>query len=129
MDIPKGLLFTKEHEWVKIEGDRGTVGITDYAQHALGDITFVELPKTGLDLKQFQGLATIESVKAASDIFLPLSGKILEVNEKLANNPELVNQSCYADGWIAKIKISNPDEKKNLMAAPAYQKFLEGLDH
>ena len=129
MNIPDGLFFTKEHEWIKIEGDHGTVGITDYANHALGDVTFVELPKISVEIKQFQILATIESVKAASDIYAPLSGTVATVNTHLENNPALVNRSCYSDGWIAKIKIKNPDEKKNLMDRAAYEKFVEGLEH
>ena len=129
MNIPGDLLYTKEHEWIRMEGPTGTVGITDYAQHALGDVTFVELPKTGAEVKQFQILATIESVKAASDIYCPLSGKVLEANPRLEKNPGLVNQSCYEEGWVAKIRIKDPSEKKNLMDAPAYQKFVEGLEH
>jgi glycine cleavage system H protein len=129
MNIPNGLFYTKEHEWVKIDGDICTVGITDFAQHALGDVTFVELPKTGIVVKQFQGLATIESVKAASDIFSPVSGKILEVNSKVENTPALINQTCYQDGWIAKIKIKDQSETNNLMDAAAYKKFAEGLEH
>jgi len=128
MDIPQGSLFTKEHEWIKIDSDKGIIGITDYAQHALGDVTFVELPKIATRVKQFQGLATIESVKAASDIFSPLSGEVIEVNAKLENNPALVNQSCYSDGWIAKIKIKDASEKKNLMDTAGYKKYVEELD-
>jgi len=129
MDIPQGLLFTKEHEWIKIDSDTGTIGITDYAQHALGDVTFVELPKVARPVKQFHGLATIESVKAASDIFSPLSGEVIGVNTKLENNPALINQSCYSDGWIAKIKIKDPSEKKNLMDNATYKKYVEGITH
>lgn len=128
MNIPEGLLFTKEHEWIKIDSSTGLIGITDYAQHALGDITFVELPKVAGHVRQFQGLATIESVKAASDIFSPLSGEVIEVNTKLENNPALVNQSCYSDGWIAKIKMKDQSEKKNLMDSAAYKKYVDGLD-
>ena len=128
MDIPQGLYFTKEHEWIKIDSDKGIIGITDYAQHALGDVTFVELPKIAKSVKQFQGLATIESVKAASDIFSPLSGEVVEANTKLENNPALVNQSCYSDGWIAKIKIKDTSEKNNLMDSAAYKKYVDGLD-
>jgi len=128
MDIPQGLYFTKEHEWIKIDSDKGIIGITDYAQHALGDVTFVELPKIAKNVKQFQGLATIESVKAASDIFSPLSGEVVEANTKLENNPALVNQSCYSDGWIAKIKIKDALEKNNLMDSAAYKKYVDGLD-
>jgi glycine cleavage system H protein len=127
MDIPEGLLFTKEHEWIKIDSDTGLIGITDYAQHALGDVTFVELPKVTGHVKQFQGLTTIESVKAASDIFSPLSGEVIEVNTKLENNPALVNQSCYSNGWIAKIKIKDPSEKNGLLDSAAYKKYVDGL--
>ena len=129
MDIPKDLLYTKEHEWIKIHGEAGVVGITDYAQQALGDITFVELPKVGVSVKQSRLLATIESVKAASDIYAPMSGEILEVNGALKEAPGRVNAACYADGWIAKIKIEDPDEKKSLMDSAAYQKFLETVKH
>ena len=129
MNIPDGLLYTKEHEWIKIDGATGIVGITDYAQHALGDVTFVELPKIGTEAKQFQLLATVESVKAASDIYSPLSGPVTEINTKLEDQPGLINQACYQGGWLAKIKIADPDEKKNLMDSSSYKKFLEGLDH
>ena len=129
MNIPKELYYTKEHEWIRIEGDTGTMGITDYAQHALGDVTFVELPKKEASIKQFNIAATIESVKAASDVYAPLSGTVILVNTQLENNPGLVNQSCYDQGWIAKIKIKDMLEKKNLMECAAYQKFVEGLAH
>ena len=129
MNIPNELLFTKEHEWIKIEGATGLIGITDYAQHALGDVTFVELPRKAAAVKQFQIIATVESVKAASDIYAPLSGEIIETNMKLENEPALVNQSCYTEGWLAKIKITDPGEKKNLMDSAAYKKFVEGLAH
>ncbi len=127
MNVPAELYYTKEHEWAKIDGDTATMGITDYAQGHLGDITFVELPKAGNQVRQFTNLATIESVKAASDIFAPLSGKVSEANIELENNPAIVNQSCYSSGWIAKIKISDISEKNNLMDAEAYKKFLETL--
>jgi glycine cleavage system H protein len=129
MNIPNNLCFTKEHEWIKIEGDTGTMGITDYAQHALGDVTFVEIPKKDCEVKQFNIIATIESVKAASDIYSPLSGTITLNNSELENNPALINQSCYDQGWIAKIKIKDIAEKKNLMDSTSYQKFVEGLAH
>ncbi len=127
MNIPNGLYFTKEHEWIKIEGATATAGITDYAQHALGDVTFVELPKKGQSVKQFQLMATIESVKAASDIYAPVSGTITEANDALNANPGLVNQECYAKGWIAKIKLADPGETKNLMDSAAYKTYVEGL--
>lgn len=129
MNIPEDLFFTKEHEWVRIEGKNATIGISDFAQNALGDVTFVELPKPGAEVAQFQILASVESVKAASDVYAPLSGTIAEVNAKLETAPGLINQSCFRDGWIAKITVKNPDEKKNLMDASGYKKFLEGLKH
>lgn len=127
MNIPSDRLYTKEHEWIKIEGAVATVGITDYAQHALGDVTFVDLPKCGRIVAQFKNLASIESVKAASDIFAPLSGEVTATNATLETQPGLINSSAYAEGWIAKIKIANIDEKKNLMDATAYKTFTEGL--
>ncbi|MDD5573756.1 MAG: glycine cleavage system protein GcvH [Candidatus Omnitrophica bacterium] len=127
MNIPQGLYFTKEHEWVKIDGGAGTIGITDYAQHSLGDVTFVELPKTGAALKQFQIMATIESVKAASDIYAPVSGTITETNQELNANPALINQDCYAKGWIAKVKLADPGETGNLMDPDSYKTYVEGL--
>lgn len=127
MEIPEGLLYTKEHEWIKIEGNLGTIGITDYAQNALGDITFVELPKVGDEVKQFEPFASVESVKAASDIYAPMSGKVVKLNEKLSTSPELINSSPYGDGWIAVIEISDEKEKENLMTAEEYKKYVEEL--
>ncbi|HDN98032.1 MAG TPA: glycine cleavage system protein GcvH [bacterium] len=127
MEIPEGLLYTKEHEWIKIEGNLGTIGITDYAQNALGDITFVELPKVGDEVKQFKPFASVESVKAASDIYAPMSGKVVKLNEKLSTSPELINNSPYKDGWIAVIEISDEKEKENLMTAEEYKKYVEEL--
>ncbi len=129
MQTPSDRFYTKEHEWIKIDGDTGIVGISDYAQHALGDVTFVEVPKMSLEVRQFKNLATVESVKAASEIYAPMSGKVVAVNTELESQPGLVNTSPYAGGWIAKIKIADPAENKNLMDAPAYQKFVEGLAH
>jgi len=128
MEIFKGYLYTKEHEWVNMEGTTATIGISDYAQSALGDITFVELPKVGIDVEQFEQLASVESVKAASDIFAPMSGKVIEVNQKLQEDPGLINRSCYEKGWIAKMEITDSEEKSNLMSAGEYRKFLEGLE-
>jgi len=125
MNIPSNLKYTKEHEWVRVEGKTGTVGITEHAEHALGDITFVELPKIGASVVQFGVLATIESVKAASDIFTPVSGTVKEINKGLESDPALVNQSCYEKAWIAKIEMNRPEELKNLMDAVAYAAFLE----
>lgn len=127
MNVPEGLLYTKDHEWAKLEGNLATVGITDYAQHALGDITFVELPKIGKEQSQSKFLTTVESVKAASDVYAPFSGKVVKINEALSNSPELINQSSYDKGWIAVIEASNLKEKDNLMQPESYKKYLEGL--
>lgn len=120
--------YTKEHEWVCFEDSYAIVGIAEYAQSALGDITFIELPAIGAEVEQFEQFASVESVKAASDIFAPISGKVLEVNKKLETNPELVNKSCYEKGWIAKIEVSDMAEKANLMDYEEYQSFLEGVE-
>ena len=128
MEVIKDYYYTKEHEWIHIEGEAATVGITDYAQGALGDITFVELPKMDAEVEQFESLASVESVKAASEIFSPMSGKIIEVNGELETDPGLINRSCYEKGWIARIKISDAEEKTNLMNAGEYRKFLESLE-
>ncbi len=128
MDVEEHLLYTKDHEWVNIDGDTATIGISDYAQEALGDITYIELPNVDDEVEQFGELASIESVKAASDIFSPLSGKIIEVNEALEEKPELINKSCYQKGWIAKIDVHDLDEQSNLMTADEYRKFLESVE-
>jgi glycine cleavage system H protein len=127
MTIPTNLLYTKEHEWASVEGKTATVGITDYAQHSLGDITFVELPKAGDKVIQFKKLATIESVKAASDVYAPISGKITKVNEELLTNPELINQSPYEKGWFAAIEVEDETEKKDLLSSLKYENYIEGL--
>ncbi len=122
--IPENLKYTKEHEWARIENDEAVFGITEHAQSGLGDITFVEVPEKETTVKQFETFSVVESVKAASDIYAPLSGKIIEVNEELINTPELINQSAYEKGWICRIKISSPDEISNLMDAKAYETYL-----
>lgn len=127
MNVPAGLFYTKEHEWAKIEGNLATVGITDHAQHSLGDITFVELPKTGAIVEQAKIFATIESIKAASDIYAPLSGKVVKINAELNSNPALINQSAYEKGWIAVIEVKDIQEKSKLISETDYKKYLEGL--
>jgi len=127
MNIPKNIFYTKDHEWARIEGKIAYVGITDYAQHSLGDITFVELPKIGQVLKQSAYCATVESVKAASDVYAPLSGKVVAVNTQLATNPELINQSAYEKGYFYSLELSNEAEKANLMDVASYQQYIEGL--
>ncbi|MDP3789988.1 MAG: glycine cleavage system protein GcvH [Candidatus Omnitrophota bacterium] len=127
MNIPDNLLYTKEHEWVKIEGNKGTVGISDYAQSHLGDVTYVEVPEVGKNVEQFGALASIDSVKAASDIYAPMSGKVSEVNDGLESAPESVNKDPYGKGWIAKIEIKDAGEKKDLMDSKKYKQYLETL--
>ena len=129
MNIPQDLYYTKEHEWVKIEGKKAVMGISDHAQHALGDITFVELPKLGTGCIQFKQFATVESVKAASDIYAPLSGNVVKVNSELDQKPELINQAPYEQGWIAEIELNDEKEKNNLMDSAAYQKYLNQESH
>jgi glycine cleavage system H protein len=120
--------FTKEHEWVRINEGVAAVGISDFAAHQLGDVTFVELPAIGKSVKQFEQFAAIESVKAASDIYAPLSGKIVKVNETLESAPEIVNESPEDAAWIAWIEPSNLDEVQNLMTQAQYEEFLRGLE-
>src|SRR3989338_11281858 len=128
MEVIKHYYYTKEHEWIHLEGEAATVGITDYAQGALGDITFVELPAVDGEVEQFEHLASVESVKAASDIFSPMSGKVIEANHELESNPGLINKNCFEKGWIAKVEISDPEEKSNLMTAAEYISFLKTLE-
>lgn len=127
MNAPDNLLYTKDHEWVKIEGDNATIGITDYAQAALGDITFVDVPKTGSTVKQSEWCATVESVKAASDVYAPLTGEVIKANTELANHPELVNKSAYESGWFARIKVADLSEKSKLMTPVQYKEYVQGL--
>ncbi len=129
MENPENLLYTKEHEWVRIEGDIATVGITDFAQHSLTDIVFVELPQIGRQAEQFKSVAVVESVKSVSDIFSPLSGEVVEVNTALPQKPELVNRDPYGEGWIFRIKISNPEEKNSLLAKQQYEQLLKSGEH
>ena len=122
---PDGLLYTKEHEWIKVDGSVGTMGITDYAQEALGDIVFVELPETGEKFDAGDVIGSIESVKAVSDIFTPISGEVKEVNAALEDQPEVINSDPYKEGWICKLTIDNESELEELMDADEYQEFLK----
>ncbi len=119
-----GLLYSKEHEWVKRDGDVIVVGITDHAQQMLGDITFVELPEPDSSLKQGDQMAVVESSKAASDVFSPVSGQVIEVNQELEECPEFINESCYEKGWICKLSLSDPEDLAGLMDARRYEAFL-----
>ena len=127
MEIEEHLLYSKEHEWVSIDGDVATIGISDYAQESLGDITYVELPQLDDEVEQFGELASVESVKAASDIFSPMAGKIIEVNSDLEADPGIINKSPYEKGWMVKVSIDDLEEKNNLMTADEYAKFLESV--
>ncbi|MBV8365741.1 MAG: glycine cleavage system protein GcvH [Candidatus Eremiobacteraeota bacterium] len=129
MDLPAGLLYTKEHEWVKLDGANATVGITDYAQSSLGDIVYVEMPKAGSAVEQFKQMGVIESVKAVSDIFAPLSGSILEVNADVENDPAKVNSDPYGAGWLVKIALADAAQTKALLDAAGYQKVVDAADH
>ena len=121
------IYFTKEHEWVKVKEGIGAIGISEHAAHELGDITFVELPKIGKTVKQFEMLGSIESVKAASDIFTPISGKVIKVNEALEVSPEIVNESAEDAGWMVWVEIADESELKNLMTQELYNDYLKTL--
>ncbi|WP_094604478.1 Glycine cleavage system H protein [Sporomusa silvacetica DSM 10669] len=129
MNIPKELKYSQDHEWVKVEGDTATIGITDYAQSQLGDVVFVELPEDGAELAVGAGLSVVESVKAVSDVYTPISGKIIAGNESLADAPELVNQDPYGEGWIAKIEITDSAELANLLDSEAYEQLVAEGGH
>ncbi len=120
--------YAKTHEWVRIEGDEAVVGISDYAQHALSDVVYVELPEVGSTVQQGKACAVVESVKAAEDVYAPVSGEVIAVNEALRDRPELVNQDPFGAAWFFRIKMSNPDEVNALMDAAAYQKHVESED-
>jgi len=128
MEFPEELKYTEEHEWVLIEDGVATVGITDFAQDSLGDVVFVELPEVGAVLEAGKSFGVVESVKAVSDVYAPVSGEVIEVNEELPDTPELVNTSPYEDGWMVKIKVSDNGELDELMDAEAYQEFVEEED-
>ena len=121
---PSNFRYTKEHEWVRAEGDAGVVGITDHAQKELGDIVYVDLPKPGTHVEQGKALGSVESVKAVSDIYAPVSGEVMEVNAMLATTPEKLNEDPHGDAWLVKIKLSAPDEMSRLLSAEDYQNYL-----
>jgi glycine cleavage system H protein len=122
---PAGLRYTREHEWAKVEGARARVGITHYAQDQLGDVVFVELPKVGARVRHMQSFGVVESVKAVSDLFAPLSGEVVEVNQGLTDHPERVNRDPYGDGWLIIIAIADRKELDALMSEAEYEKFLQ----
>jgi len=125
VEIRDDLKYTKEHEWVKVEGDEVTVGITDYAQKQLGDVVFVELPQVGTQVEQMKPFGVIEAVKAVSDLFAPLSGEVTEVNTQLESQSNLINSDPYGQGWIIKIKVKDPKELEALLSSADYRKLVE----
>jgi len=126
MNLPANLKYTKDHEWVKIEGDIATIGVTDFAQSELGDIVYVEVETVGDTMDRDEVFGTVEAVKTVSDLFLPLSGEIIEFNDSLESEPEKVNSDAYGDGWMIKMKLSNPDEIADLLDDEAYKALVEG---
>jgi len=124
MSYPESYKYTKEHEWVHAEGDTGTVGITDNAQHELGDIVFVDLPKVGSQLTKGETLGSVESVKAVSDIYSPVSGEVTAVNELLATSPEKLNEDPHGAAWLVKVKLSSPNEINSLLPVGEYQTYI-----
>ncbi|HEY2932370.1 MAG TPA: glycine cleavage system protein GcvH [Acidobacteriota bacterium] len=124
MKTPENLLYTKDHEWILIEGDIGTVGITDHAQHELGDVVFLELPKAGDSFELGQPFGSVESVKAVSEIFCPVSGELTEVNKTLSEQPETVNSDPYGDGWMIRLKIRDSRERDQLLTADEYSAWV-----
>lgn len=122
--IPENLHYSKDHEWVKVDGDVATVGITDYAQHSLGDVVYVELPSVGDKFEAHEAFGSVESVKAVSEIFIPVAGEIVEANEDLNDNPEFVNNDAYGEAWMIKVKMNNPLEADAMLSAEEYEEYL-----
>lgn len=120
-EVKNNLKYSKEHEWVLVEGNKAKIGITDYAQHSLGDIVFVELPEVGREVTANETVGVVESVKAVSDLYIPVSGTVVEVNQQLEDSPEVINESPYEDGWICVIEMSNPSEIESLLSAEEYE--------
>jgi glycine cleavage system H protein len=121
---PKEYRYTKKHEWIHVDGDTGLVGITDHAQEQLGDVVYVELPKIGAKLQAMQSFGTIESVKAVSDLYSPMSGEVAEINDALVDAPETLNKSPHTEGWLVRLKLSDKSESEKLLSADEYQEFL-----
>jgi glycine cleavage system H protein len=122
---PDDRLYTKSHEWVRVEGATGTIGITDHAQHELGEVVFVDLPDVGELFDAGQEFGTIESVKAVSEVFLPIAGEIVEINKTLADEPGAINEDAFGDGWLIKVKVTSDGDLSGLMSAADYEKFVE----
>jgi glycine cleavage system H protein len=126
MNVPANLKYTKDHEWLKVDGEHAYIGITDFAQHELGDIVFVEVETVGEILEKHESFGTIEAVKTVSDMFMPVSGEVLEFNEALTTNPDIINKDPYVEGWVVKIKISNAAEIGELLSPEQYQAQIQG---
>jgi glycine cleavage system H protein len=124
MNVPANLKYTKDHEWVRVEGDVAVIGITDFAQHELGDIVYVEIETVGETLEKEEVFGSVEAVKTVSDLFMPLSGEVLELNDNLDGNPELVNSDPYNEGWMVKVKISNVNELDGLLDSESYKELI-----
>ncbi len=124
-NIPEGLYYSKDHEWLRVEGETGTVGITDHAQHSLGDVVYVELPKKGESFEAHATFGSVESVKAVSELFLPVAAEVTEVNEALNEEPEKVNNDPYGEGWMLKVKLAKPGEVDGLLSAAEYEDFIK----
>ncbi|MFL6336822.1 MAG: glycine cleavage system protein GcvH [Pyrinomonadaceae bacterium] len=127
-NVPEGLYYSKDHEWLKVEGETGTVGITDHAQHSLGDVVYVELPKAGETFAAHDTFGSVESVKAVSELFLPVAGEVTEVNESLTDEPEKVNSDPYGAGWMLRVKLSNRGEVDSLLSAAEYEDYIGSLE-
>jgi glycine cleavage system H protein len=125
MNVPEDLKYTREHEWARVKGTRVTVGITDFAQDQLGDVVFVELPAVGDEVKKGEAFGVVESTKAVSDLFAPVGGKVVEVNDPLTDAPEALNEDPYEEGWLVVVELSDPKDLSDLLDAPAYRKFVE----
>ena len=125
MDVPKDLRYTKEHEWARLDGDTVVVGITDYAQDSLGDVVYVELPEEGSEVSKDEPFGVVESVKAVSDLYAPISGNVVEVNDALVDSPEVINEDPYGEAWMIRIEPSDPSELDDLLSAEDYEKHVE----
>ena len=124
-NIPENLRYSKDHEWIRVDGDVATIGITDYAQHSLGDVVYIDLPRAGDKLNSHEAFGSVESVKAVSEIFTPIAGEIAEVNDGLNDTPEAVNNDPYETGWMIKVKMENPLEADGMLSAAEYEEYLE----
>ena len=126
-NIPENLRYSKDHEWVGVEGDVATIGITDYAQHSLGDVVYIDMPRVGDTFGTHEAFGSVESVKAVSEIFTPVAGEVVEVNDTLNDTPEAVNNDAYSGGWMVKVKMANPGEADAMLSAVEYEEYLSSV--